>query len=218
MAAKDELKALADDKPKTYVNPLLMFLGGFLGSKGLDKIEEVVSKAQNKGFTDAAFQAMMKDVGWKSGEAWCAYYVKIVLMQFYSFDRDYINKVMTGSAAGNYYAIKNLNARNDKRYIIINSDAPQVGDVVVWGIVGRGHTGIVTEVINKNSIRSIEGNTSLSGAREGDGVRTLKRNVKVGANSSEGLKLLGYIRRNFSKTELDNLYFDDKEQTLKLKS
>lgn len=216
MSAKNELAALISDKPST-VNPILMFLSNFLGGKGLDKIEEVVSKAQNKGFTDAAFQAMMKEVGWKSGEAWCAYYVKVVLMQFYSFDRDYVNKVFTGSAAGNFYAVRNLNARNDKRYILVTSDDPQVGDVVVWGVIGRGHTGIVTEVINKNSIRSIEGNTSLAGAREGDGVRTLRRSVKVGSNSSEGLKLLGYIRRNFTKQDLEKLYFDETQQTLKLK-
>jgi len=197
---------------------ILSFFNPFLQKKGFDSIrEKVIKRAENAGFTDAAFQSMMKSVGWRSGDSWCAFYVKLVFMQFYSFDRDWLSKNLSGSAAGNFFAVQSLNKRGDNRYLVITKDDPQVGDIVCWGVVGRGHTGIVTEVINNNLIRSIEGNTTLSGAREGEGVRILKRSVRVGANNSEGLKFLGYIRRNFTEEEKKKLYFDEEQQTLKFK-
>jgi hypothetical protein len=221
MATLESLQGQSSDKgllSGLSDNPILSFFNPFLKKKGFDAvIERFVKGAENKGFTNAAFQSMIKKVGWKSGEAWCAYYVKLVMMQFYSFDRNWLNKNLSGSAAGNFYAVQRLNRSGDTRYIIVTTNTPQVGDIVCWGRAGRGHTGIVTEVINNNKIKSIEGNTSLDGKREGDGVRVLSRTVRVGSNNSEGLVLLGYIRRNFTEEEKKKLYFDEQEQTLKFK-
>jgi surface antigen len=201
-------------------NPILGFINQLVNIKGLDEIKElkgVAKRAQNKGFTDAAFQAMMREVGWSSGQAWCAYYVKLIYMQFFSFDRQWLDRNFTGSAVGNFNQVANLNRAKDFRYIIVTTNTPQVSDIVVWGQVGRGHTGIVTEVINNNKVVSLEGNTTLAGVREGDGSRKLTRNVTVGLNNREGQRFLGYIRRNFTKQELEKLYFDENEQTLKFR-
>ena len=211
-------------------NPILGFINQFINIKGLDEIKElkgVAKRAQNKGFTDAAFQAMMREVGWSSGQAWCAYFVKLIYMQFFSFDRDWLDKNFTGLATGNFYQVSKLNRAKDFRYITVTTNTPQVADIVVWGQVGRainlppspppGHTGVITEVITNNKIKTIEGNTTLAGVREGDGSRILTRNAFVGVNNSDGQRLLGYIRRNFTKQELEKLYFDEKEQTLKFK-
>jgi hypothetical protein len=200
-------------------NPILGFFNQFVSVKGFDDIQEIVArKAKNRGFTDAVFQSMMRSVGWTTGQAWCAYYVKLVYMQFFSFDREWVNKNFTGSAVGNFIQVRNLNKQGDRRYITITTDTPQVTDIPVWGIVGRGHTGIVTQVINPNRVETVEGNTNLSGAREGDGAQRLTRNVRVGQRNSEGQILNGYIRRNFTEDEIKRLYFDEEEQTLKFKT
>lgn len=224
MTNKQRLLELSSDKSKITTNaiisndnPILAFLNPLISKKGFDEIKEVVSRAENRGFTNAAFESMMKKVGWTTGQAWCAFYVKLVYMQFFSFDREWLSINFTGSAAGNFIRVQQLNQKGDKRYIAINRDEPEVGDIACWGRVGRGHTGIVTEVINKNRVKTIEGNTTLSGAREGDGVRTLTRTVKVGTLSGDGLIFLGYIRRNFTEEEMKRLYFDENEQTLKFK-
>jgi hypothetical protein len=205
-----------------FANPLLAILP-FTKAKGFDVIREVMVKTkENVGFTDAGFQAMLKQVGWRGGEAWCAYFVKLIYMQFYSFDRDWLSKNFTGSAMGNFYAVERLNRMNDKRYIVIKKDEPQVADILCWG-AAKGHTGIVTKVINKNLVETIEGNTGVRVKqgdgkliREGDGSSTQRRFVRVGAGSGyEAFR--GYIRRNFTPQELSKLYFDEQEQTMKFK-
>ena len=40
-------------------------------------IEEVGNDA---GFSNKVFEQMMRDVGWKDGEAWCSYFAKVVYL------------------------------------------------------------------------------------------------------------------------------------------
>jgi hypothetical protein len=111
-----------------------MSLTNILSTKKLDKQYEKLGK--NVGFLDASFQAMMKSVGWQGGQAWCAYYVKLIYMQLFSFDREWLSKNITGSAMGNLNSVINLNSKGDKRYIAIkNNDEPVVGDVFCLGVV-----------------------------------------------------------------------------------
>ena len=196
-------------------DPILGFFTPFVSKKGYSQIQEVVSKSKNKGFTDASWEAMMKEVGWKSGEAWCAYFVKLVYMQFFSFDRQWLSKNITGSARGNFDNVIRLNRTGDKRYVAIATNTPQVGDIAVWGKLGEGHTAIVTQVNSATSIKTIEGNTNEKGSREGDRVLELNRTVAVGkAGRGSSKPFVGYIRRNFTEEELKNLKFDENLQTL----
>ena len=204
--------------------------GAFVGAKGFLQQRERAIKGQykNYGFVNAAFEALMrqKDIGWEEGRMWCAYFVKIVYMQMYSFDRDWIAKNITGSSNGNLKTVTRFNKAGDNKYLAIYTDTPQVADIFVQeiGNTGKGHTGIITEVLGKNAdgsvkVKTLEGNTSLAGVREGQGVFSLTRNLKIGTKSGGESKFMrGYIRRNFSQTEIDNLVFDNKEQTFKFKS
>lgn len=196
-------------------DPILGYFTPFVSKKGYNQIQEVVSKSSNKGFTDASWEAMMKQVGWVSGQAWCAYFVKLVYMQFFSFDRQWLSKNITGSAAGNMERVIALNKMGDKRYIAVLTDTPQVGDIGVQGVKGDGHTFIVTQVNSPTSVRTIEGNTNARGSREGDRVLELNRNVSVGKIlKGSSRRFVGYIRRNFTEEELKNLSFDENQQTL----
>jgi hypothetical protein len=194
-------------------NPLLTVFNPFLTSKSFrGQMERVVKGGKNVGFVDASFQSMMKAVGWKGGEAWCMYFCKLVYMQFFSFDREFLAKNFSGSTGGTLQNIINLNAKGDKRYIFIKSNTPQIGDIICL----QGHVGLVQEVISPTIVKTIEGNTNLKGVREGEGVTENTRTLIVG-KSSFGQMFKGYIRRNFTQDELNKLYFDETEKTLKFK-
>lgn len=172
----------------------------------------------NKGFVNASFEAMMKSVGWQGGQAWCSYYVKLVYMQMFSFDRVWLSKNISGSAMGNLVAIENYNKKGDNRYIAIKSNdiEVEVGDVFCLGVVGNGHTGIVTEKIAKVGkgwkVKTIEGNTGASGTREGDKTMPLTRTLEIGT-SSLGQVMKGYWRRNFTDAEKEQLRYDESQGT-----
>jgi hypothetical protein len=179
--------------------------------------------AENAKFVDATFQAMLKGVGWIDGLAWCAFFVKVFLMSFYSFDAAWINKNLTGGAVNNLDTIEALNSRGFKTWVASRNNDPQIGDIVVWRStvkVGKGHTGIIT-AINSSTWTVIEGNTAAKKEdREGDLVASKTRPIstsKIGYKGGE-LQLIGFFRRNFTPSEVDKLYFDEKEQTLKFRA
>jgi len=194
-------------------NPLITVFNPFLSNKGFrGQMEKLVKGGKNVGFVDASFQTMMKAVGWKGGEAWCMYFCKLVYMQFFSFDREFLAKNFNGSTSGTLQNVINLNAKGDKRYVFLNTNTPQIGDIICL----QGHVGLVQEVISSTIVKTIEGNTNLKGVREGEGVTENKRTLIVG-KPSFGQMFKGYIRRNFSQDELNRLYFDETEKTLKFK-
>ena len=207
-------------------NPLLTVFNPFLTNKGFrGQMERIIKGSENVGFVDASFQAMMKSVGWKGGEAWCMYFCKLVYMQFYSFDREFIAKHFNGSTSdqpfdkagtvgGTVFNIKKLNKQGDKRYVFIADNTPQIADIICM----QGHVALVKEIIDNTHVKTIEGNTNLKGDREGQGVEELNRTLVVGKASKGSSKVFkGYIRRNFSQDELEKLYFDENEKTLKFK-
>jgi hypothetical protein len=145
-------------------------------------------------------------------------------MQLFSFDRDWIAKNIGGGAVDNLYVISNLNKKGDKRYIAIKTnEMPQVGDVFCQGVSGKGHTGIIVEVLGQSgkgwSCKTIEGNTSDEGVREGYRTKYLTRTLQVGVAGKGSTKVLqGYWRRNFTQEEIDNIYYDEVQGTYVMKA
>jgi hypothetical protein len=212
--------------PTFNTPPLLstFSLTNILSTKKLDsQFEKVVPKLKkmydNAGFTDATFEAMMKSVGWQGSLPWCAWYVKVVFMQLYSFDREWLSKNIGGGAVNNLYNVQNLNAMGDKRYIAITkNEQPQVGDVFCMGVSGNGHTGIVVEVLGQSGkgwkVKTIEGNTSDEGVREGYRTRYLTRTLQVGVAGVGSTQVMkGYWRRNFTQQELAKIKYDEAQGT-----
>jgi hypothetical protein len=209
----------------TFKNPLTTdSLTNVLSTKKLDnQVEKIVPKLKqlyaNKGFVDATFEATMQSVGWRDGQPWCAYYVKLVFMQLYSFDREWLSKNIGGGAVDNLYNVKNRNAVKDNRYIAITkNEKPQVGDVFCQGVSGNGHTGIVVEILGQSGngwkCKTIEGNTSEKGVREGYRTLYLERTLQVGVASVGSSKVLkGYWRRNFTEQELAKISYDEAQGT-----
>jgi hypothetical protein len=155
----------------------------------------ISEKGFNSAFSNDVFQAMLKNVGWKGGEAWCMYFAKAVHYESYPKDREQINILMNGSTMRSWQ-----NVKNDKSgtYRIITSGSPKLGDIAIWTNTtntSKGHAGVVIKSTGEN-FTTVEGNTNAGGSSEGDSVmvkeRPLKYNQQI-PNSS--LKLLGFIRK-----------------------
>jgi hypothetical protein len=146
----------------------------------------------NQGWSSKLFQQMIQSVGWKSGEAWCMYFAKAVFMSAYPAKADKINKVLTGSTQGSLQA-----AEDSSIFKVIREGSPRPGDIVIWQSVSNsslGHAGIVRKRISgADMFDVVEGNTSLDGAREGQGVMNHDRKLLVGYVDGT-LKVAGYIR------------------------
>jgi hypothetical protein len=183
--------------------------------KGLINVYEVGRK-KDGAFSSAVFQKMMKEVGWISGQYWCMYYAKAVYFQMYSFDRKIINQHLSGGTLRTFRGIQEKNNNGTlTSYIAIPEDTPQVGDILILKSTSRkggGHAAIITEVIDNNTVKTIEGNTSLAGSRSGQGVYQLTRRVEVGKRNGNFIGV-GYIRRVFTDEERSKLTWDDNEKT-----
>lgn len=167
----------------------------YRAAKMAQKWVGITENGVNTSFSNDVFQTMMKNVGWRSGEAWCMYLAKAIHIETFGKDRDKINKVLNGSTQLSWQ-----NAKKDTSgiYKVITSGKPQRGDIVIWQHTGNTSTGHAGIVISRNgdTFKTIEGNTNALGSSEGDKVliktRQLKYN-KIEPNST--LKLLGFISK-----------------------
>lgn len=146
-------------------------------------------KPGNSGFHDRELELAMLAVGWQPSWAWCAGILEKWAWEAYPEKKEVIKGLFVPSAVNTY--------RNLVGAGYSHSDTPKVGSFVFWQkyVDGKaewtGHCGIVSEVINETTFKSIEGNTSNSGSRNGDGVYELTRTVKKEVR--DGLKVIGFI-------------------------
>jgi hypothetical protein len=147
-------------------------------------------KPGNTGFVDKQMEADMRAVGWQPGWAWCAGFCEAIAWKAYPTRINELKGHFVPSAVNTY---RNLLKAGYK-----TSLTPEVGAFVFWqrmkdGIgQWQGHCGIVSEVIDSKTFKSIEGNTNGSGSREGDGV--YEKNRVVRSDVEDGLKVIGFIK------------------------
>ena len=147
----------------------------------------------NMGFKDEDFEDNMIAVGWEKTQAWCAYFTELVWKLAYTErDSTFINKLDVLFNAGAMATWNNF--RKSKEFI--NDQEPSPGCVVIWQHykdgkpTWMGHAGIVIEV-DLNYFKTVEGNTSKAGSREGLIVGLNKRNYNF--SGKNGLVLKGFI-------------------------
>ena len=147
-------------------------------------------KRGNSGFEDPQMEKDMREVGWQLGYAWCAGFIEMLAWKAYPEHKDKIKGLFVPSAVSTY---RNLMGAGYKRTMF-----PELGAFVFWqkmedgNPLWTGHCGVVSEVINSTEFKSIEGNTSDSGSRNGDGVYENHRKVKL--DIKDGLKVIGFIK------------------------
>jgi len=147
-------------------------------------------KKGNTGFEDPQLEKDMIAVGWANGWAWCACILEKWVWQAFPERKQEVKGLFVPSAVNTY---KNLVGSGYDRTMI-----PEVGRLVFWQkmddgkALWTGHCGIVSEVINETTFKSIEGNTNSAGSREGDSVQEKTRTVNL--QVTDGLKVIGFIK------------------------
>lgn len=164
-----------------YENKIVEIANSYVGQQEI---------SGNKGFKNPAFQKKMQDCGWQIGQSWCAYFTELVWKEavgktnplFATLDR-----LFSPSATGTYANFKGNAAFK-------TSNKPSKGALVVWryGNGWQGHIGIVTDVIDNVSFRTVEGNSNNDGSREG--IEVVKKVRKLGEPfKAKGLNIVGFI-------------------------
>lgn len=159
-------------------------------------------KPNNSGFNDAKFETKMKEVGWSTGQAWCAYFAELCVIEWAkAIKRPDIAKVATQIFSGSSTAtFKNadLYAKANPNGVVKISKMPLANSVAIYryGYGWQGHTAIVQSVASvppAMRVTNIEGNTNDVGGREGYIVARKTRN-HYAPNSEKGLNIVGYIQ------------------------
>lgn len=180
----------------------------FMKKKSFSSTDIIVEKAKffegiheigdNKAFTDKVFEEMMKKEGWKSGQQWCAYFVRAVFCSALPEFAKCFRLVLNGLSQQAF-----VNAKNNKcKYLkAISFGSLQVGDIVIFQNIdnsSKGHQGICIS-INGNSSKLVEGNTNVDKSYPGeeelvDVVNHL--NIEIGSVSNlyKSKKIRGFIR------------------------
>lgn len=148
---------------------------------------------ENQGFKDKAFEVKMKDVGWYKNAPWCAFLAKVIWQDAFStLDPKgmlLVKKYSNGSAIDTYHKY----AKSKEFHV---TQTPSIGCLVIW-LEGNsstiGHAGIVIEVINATTIKTVEGNTNTDGSREGYLAAIKTRTIHL-PHSSAGLNLVGFVQ------------------------
>lgn len=138
----------------------------------------------NTGWLDADFEADMVRMGWKRGQAWCAYFVRLCVRLGIGL----VDKT-SPSAVTTY--------RNYLKAGLAGPE-PRVDSIACWQhwkggkATVFGHVAIVEKVDPvMRTMSCIEGNTDGSGGREGDGVYR-KTRYTYPRPTANGLVLLGF--------------------------
>ena len=147
-------------------------------------------KSGNSGFINPDFEAEMKEEGWQKGWAWCALFCKVVYKNALPEKAAELNKIFSPSVVQTF---KNFEKAKYPVHAL-----PRPGYLVLWQSIkdGRpqstGHAGIVTSLKSTWEFKSIEGNTSEAGSREG--IIVGENDRKVLKDVWNGLKVLGFFQ------------------------
>lgn len=144
----------------------------------------------NAGFIDPAFQTEMVEEGFQKGYAWCMLFARVVYVNCYPEKAIELRKLFVPGVLNTF---RNLQAA---AYPIGN--LPQIDSLVVWRQMkngkqtGFGHAGICSALHGDTyNFKSIEGNTSSPGVREGWIVA--ENPHKLLGKVQNGLELLGFV-------------------------
>lgn len=159
-----------------------------LGTKVAKEIVKVASSyigeeevSGNSGFKNPVLEKQMREIGWQTGHAWCAYFAELVWKEaFSSFDefseismRSLFRRLFSANSLRTFDNFKNTGWGIDSE--------PTIGAMAIWKRPHGGHIDIVTHV-GKKDFLVVGGNLS-------DKVSTPKRTLPT----SGDLTIVGFI-------------------------
>jgi hypothetical protein len=157
-------------------------------------------KPNNSGFTDANFEKRMKEVGWLKGQAWCAYFGELCVIEWATINKrnDIVKvakQIFSGSSTATFKNAE-IYAKANPNGIVKISKKPIANSIAIYryGNGWQGHLTICTGVdLVKSTTSNVEGNSNNGGAREG--VEVVRKIRKINSPySPKGLNIIGYIQ------------------------
>lgn len=154
-------------------------------------------KRNNSGFINPEFEKQMREVGFQTGHAWCAYFVEYVWVGGYKEINPAMMEHLKRLFSGSVMATRNnFRSKSAQDLGFRFSETAKPGDLAVWQSLNNrafGHIAIVTSEVTSRTefFTTIEGNTNDDGGREGIEVARKRRRNEIGRRAP--LVLLGFI-------------------------
>ena len=142
----------------------------------------------NNGWDNTDFQQKMVAVGWKNGEQWCAYFVKMILLEI---SKGKAAEFFKKAASANTQITWN-NFQTPSKYHEV-SQKPSKGALIIYQGISdpsHGHIEIYAGPGKNGAYKVISGNTYFT--EGGQGVVMKER--AANDMQKQGLKILGYIK------------------------
>lgn len=153
---------------------------------GMQEIKESDTDMQknNLGFKDSGLQKKMEAAGWAPRLAYCAFFVKMVMMQVCSGAAlDFVKKYMNGGANATY---TNLSKKNNFTELI---SKPEPGCLVCY----KNHIEICSKVNGDGTITVISGNSNIDSSVKPTIEGIVEKIRKAGAAIDKD-PFLGYVK------------------------
>jgi hypothetical protein len=157
------------------------------------KYREVREIGRNAGFSDPEFEKKMRDIGWVKGAPWCASFVRLVWLEALAEHPDLplIRRTLGAGVVSTW-----SKAKMSK---LLCRDLPQEGGIISWSVglpkapMQPGHSGIIVKVLDEMTVVTVEGNTGVTGGRDGDRVLERKRTLNLKSPRTANWRYLGTI-------------------------
>lgn len=151
----------------------------------------VKEKGNNGGWENSTFQQKMLAVGWKPSQEWCAFFVKMVILECCKKGSEAYNWWNSHLSGGTQWNWASLNKEKKSKYHEVVSK-PEPGTFVIYQNLSdpsHGHTEFVEKVFSDGSYQVISGNSPFDD-KSGQGVARKKRS-KTGYSTA---RILGFIK------------------------
>jgi surface antigen len=132
----------------------------------------------------------MKTAGWYILAPWCAFLAKLIWTEGFQAEEPGSVHLIQAYSSGNAIDTYRNYARSKEFHV---SQTPTVGSLVIWeeGNSQFGHAGVVIEIVDSETIKTVEGNTNNDGSREG--YLTAIKTRKIHLAHGPGLNLMGFV-------------------------
>jgi hypothetical protein len=164
-----------------YIEKIITIAQSYVGQQEIEP---------NSSFKDPAFLKQMLALGWKPGQAWCSYFLKLVWLEAYTNNAKIKAQINLHCCGGAMNTLENYKA--DPLFKISMKPVPGAAVIFEDGKTWNGHAGIVTRLLNEGAIQTIEGNTNTNGSREGYEVAIKTRMLDMPYNAT-GLNIKAFI-------------------------
>lgn len=161
-----------------------------------DKYVGIREKAGNSGWNDKVFEQRMKNVGWSTGQAWCAYFAELCVLEWARLNKreDIVKlatKLFSGGSTATYKNMEIYAKANPDGIVKVSKRfKPNCVGIYRQGNGWQGHTVIPISENADLSTPTYEGNANAAGGREGIEVAKRKRNP-TDKYKSNGLNFVG---------------------------